>query len=1021
MKHIIPFLMVLLAFAAVAQKPYKCPNEKALFKLTADQLRARADANDPAAMTRLAEFYSRGCCGVPLDSVQSFSLLQKASSMGYEMATLLMSGYYFDGVVTAKDTQMVFTLRKRLADKGNAAAMALLGRCYERGYGVARDKEKAVELYQRSAAVGDPVAMRRLAGAYSYGLGSLAKDVKKAEALYTKAYAAGCEVAALDLVDLYLDEEEYEKVEPWFDKLRWMNDPYAMFAEANYYILKTQDLAKAEAILKKGLATYSREGILQVLLSRIYTNHKDSTLRDLPKAKQLIEQAIGYGSDFALREMGLHHLWGTFGEVDLAKAEECFQKVLVKDPYDGFSLHILAKIYADDDFAGKDYDKALRYALRGEAEEHAASTALAAGIYQVVKNDMPKAEHYYYEAALWGHDDSWSYLLGMMLDNGDMAKASRYANEAVALGNTEGYYYLFLANYRTDLKTAMSALNKGDKANDIPSILTLGDIYKGGDLGTKANAKKAAAYYEKAGRLGSGKGYHNLANLYLSGSIEGQNQHALFTAIEYLNKAIDLDYVESLYLLGQVYEVDYYGLKDYDKAIDLYTRLAKTGDPRGDFKIGLFYELGDGGLPKDSVKAVEFYQKSADAGYDFAKCYLADFYKLGRYLPLDEKKAFDLYSEAAANGSIEGTYYVGRCYMTGTGVDKDTAEAIRYLRPCAEQGLGRACAYMGDFYMYGRFLPKDVDSAIYYYHIGSKDDDTTCDYEMGQFLSHFGNYKAALEYYLSAGKHGHGESIVELARMIQRGQGTDQDLNQAYHLLQVAASYHNSSAYVELGVAAVNGYGCAQDAALAKSYFDTAASMGNNIAMYNLAMCYENGIGCEPDSNLVVQWLRRSVDHGYTSAINRLGDYYEEGKYVEQSFEKAFELYQKGVELGSYTSMCNLGYCYEKGQGCVLNSKKAYDLYLEAAEGGFARAMYQVANCYAEGVYVEENYPKAVEWFEKAAEAGHYLAQFNLGVIYENGEEGVVVDKKKALKYYTMAAEQGFEPAQAAIDRMKKK
>ena len=50
---------------------------------------------------------------------------------------------------------------------------------------------------------------------------------------------------------------------------------------------------------------------------------------------------------------------------------------------------------------------------------------------------------------------------------------------------------------------------------------------------------------------------------------------------------------------------------------------------------------------------------------------------------------------------------------------------------------------------------------------------------------------------------------------------------------------------------------------------------------------------------------------------------------------------------------------------------------------------------------------KSVKWYTLAAEQGYATAQYNLGFMYNNGE-GVPQDDKTAVKWYTLAAEQGY-------------
>ena len=61
---------------------------------------------------------------------------------------------------------------------------------------------------------------------------------------------------------------------------------------------------------------------------------------------------------------------------------------------------------------------------------------------------------------------------------------------------------------------------------------------------------------------------------------------------------------------------------------------------------------------------------------------------------------------------------------------------------------------------------------------------------------------------------------------------------------------------------------------------------------------------------------------------------------------------------------------------------------------------------YQNGRGVTKDYKKAVEWYTKAAEQGNAQGQFNLGYMYRNGK-GVTKDDKKAVEWYTKSAEQG--------------
>ena len=66
---------------------------------------------------------------------------------------------------------------------------------------------------------------------------------------------------------------------------------------------------------------------------------------------------------------------------------------------------------------------------------------------------------------------------------------------------------------------------------------------------------------------------------------------------------------------------------------------------------------------------------------------------------------------------------------------------------------------------------------------------------------------------------------------------------------------------------------------------------------------------------------------------------------------------------------------------------------------------------YDTGAGIPENDAEAVRWYRLAAEQGFAEAQHNLGVIYYNGE-GVPENNAEAVKWWRLAAEQGFVDSQ---------
>lgn len=63
-------------------------------------------------------------------------------------------------------------------------------------------------------------------------------------------------------------------------------------------------------------------------------------------------------------------------------------------------------------------------------------------------------------------------------------------------------------------------------------------------------------------------------------------------------------------------------------------------------------------------------------------------------------------------------------------------------------------------------------------------------------------------------------------------------------------------------------------------------------------------------------------------------------------------------------------------------------------------------------IFFEKNSTKCVYWLEKSAKQKYSNAQFSLGRIYQDGDDNVPKDCKRAFEYYTLAANQGNSNAQ---------
>ena len=116
--------------------------------------------------------------------------------------------------------------------------------------------------------------------------------------------------------------------------------------------------------------------------------------------------------------------------------------------------------------------------------------------------------------------------------------------------------------------------------------------------------------------------------------------------------------------------------------------------------LGVFYEQGRGGLPKDEREAARLYKLAADQGNARAQANLGLFYSEGRGgLPKDDREAARLFKLAADQGDAGGRGDLGFFYSEGRGgLPKDEREAARLYKLAAEQGNAFGQVNLGVFY-----------------------------------------------------------------------------------------------------------------------------------------------------------------------------------------------------------------------------------------------------------------------------------------------------------------------------------
>lgn len=154
---------------------------------------------------------------------------------------------------------------------------------------------------------------------------------------------------------------------------------------------------------------------------------------------------------------------------------------------------------------------------------------------------------------------------------------------------------------------------------------------------------------------------------------------------------------------------------DYQKALEAWQKDADAGEARSQYSIGYLYQFGLG-VPADLSKAKEWYEKAAAQNNADALYALGILYESGKAGPRDLTQAMTYYRKAADSGNqADAEYAVGRMILRGRGVPRDPKEGVKWLKKAALHDQPAAQYMLGAAYEAGWGVVPDPLEALYWY------------------------------------------------------------------------------------------------------------------------------------------------------------------------------------------------------------------------------------------------------------------------------------------------------------------
>ena len=435
-------------------------------------------------------------------------------------------------------------------------------------------------------------------------------------------------------------------------------------------------------------------------------------------------------------------------------------------------------------------------------------------------------------------------------------------------------------------------------------------------------------------------------------------------------------------------------------------------------------------MSKPLSQAIQFLHSAAKEGEPDAIYLLAEMNFYGNFShPRNYTEAFRRYYELAnLNGNSTAQHMIGFMYATGLGgvVERDQGRALMYHTFSAKGGNTRAQMTTAYRHHSGIGTPRNcpeaahwykqvADKAIAYYRSGPP----------GGVSLEEESYKIADE---EGGIYGEGASVVSSGHRANRA-GPNSDVHAALddvlEYLDLMSRKGDLRATFSLG----------------RLHYDGQRSLRRNVRtarayFMNVARKYwrKDGSIYEEDT---------SIAKVAAKAAGYLGRMFLRGEGVDQSFEKAITWFKRGIAYGDALCQYEMGLMHLHGYGVRKDALVAADFLKEAANQDLPSAEVVLGQLYLD----QGDVGTASRFFDLAARLGHIEAFYHLAEMASNGigrgkdclvaasyykivaekveaihssfddanrayEDG---DVETALLLYMMAAEQGYEAAQANV------
>lgn len=217
---------------------------------------------------------------------------------------------------------------------------------------------------------------------------------------------------------------------------------------------------------------------------------------------------------------------------------------------------------------------------------------------------------------------------------------------------------------------------------------------------------------------------HNAGVKYCRGEEVSQNYKK---AADLWKRAANQGLAESQYGLGRLYETGKGVIQNDDEALKWYYKAAEQGHEKAQKRFNeLFQELRYKTIPQETENSSQraFHEAKKEVKHSPEKLFaLGENYYYGNGVVQSYEKAIEWYEKAANQGFEEAQCTLGYMYSNGKGVKQNYYKAVEWYRKAANKGYAKGQYNLGTMYFNGRGVKKDVEHAKILFDRAAKNGD----------------------------------------------------------------------------------------------------------------------------------------------------------------------------------------------------------------------------------------------------------------------------------------------------------